>query len=60
MLRLGNGQDQAPNLPLDAPRCISDRNVLRGSVPPRATRAEKSTTVTLRFSKRTTENEEDG
>lgn len=60
MLRLGNRQDQAPNLLLDAPLCISDHNVLRGSVPPQATRAEKSTTGTLRFSKRATENEEDG
>lgn len=60
MLRLGNGQDQTPKLSLDAPCCISDHNVLRGSVPPRATRAEKSTTVTLCFSKKTTENEEDG
>lgn len=59
MLQLRNGQDQAPNL-LDTPRCISDPNVLRSSVPPWETRAKKSTTNELYFSRRTTENKEDG
>lgn len=58
-MQLRNGQDQAPNL-LDTPRCISDPSVLRSSVPPRATRAEKSTTNELCFGRRTTENKGDG
>lgn len=60
MLWLGNGQDQAPNLLPDAPLRISHHHGLRGSTPPRATTAEKSTAGMLRVSKRTTENEEDG
>lgn len=59
VVQLRNGQDQAPNL-LDTPRCISDPNVLRSSVPPRATRAKKSTTNELRFGRRATEKKGDG